>query len=113
VLETDSFTITYQAKVDNVLANQNATTLANNLTGDSTSTPQVIVPPVTVTVVEPVLQIAKTITTPTTQRGGRRHRHLPDRRLAHRPLDRDRLRPRPHRHLRDRSCKATPWSPPT
>jgi len=63
--ETDSFFLTYLARVDNVADNQNGTTLTNSVDGTGTGVPPDLINEVTVTVIEPDLAVDKTIVSPT------------------------------------------------
>ncbi len=57
--DSDTFTITYQAVVNDVAGNVRGTLLANSLTGGGDGVPPGNPPPVNVTVTEPALTIAK------------------------------------------------------
>ncbi len=57
--DSDIFTITYQAVVNDVSGNVAGTLLTNNLTGGGTGVPPSTPPPVTVTVTEPQLRVTK------------------------------------------------------
>jgi|GEM_PF-711832 len=63
-LESDTFYITYQVQVANIIGNQNTVTLVNNVSGTATNVPPDNNNQVTVTVREPVLLLTKTTTTP-------------------------------------------------
>ena len=58
--DSDTFTITYQAVVNDVAGNTAGTLLANSLTGGGTGVPPSTPPPVNITVTEPLLAITKT-----------------------------------------------------
>lgn len=72
---TDSatFTITYQAVVDDVAGNVSGTLLTNSLTGGGDGTPPSTPPPVTTTVTEPQLQISKLVDDATANLGQTLH----------------------------------------
>src|SRR6185369_6126332 len=57
--DSDTFTITYQAVVNDVAGNISGTLLTNNLTGGGTGVPPSTPPPVTTTVTEPQLKVTK------------------------------------------------------
>lgn len=59
--DSATFTITYQAVVDDVAGNVSGTLLTNSLTGGGDGTPPSTPPPVTTTVTEPQLQISKLV----------------------------------------------------
>lgn len=63
--ESDSFFITYQALVENVVGNQNGTTLVNDVDASATGVTPDVDNQVAVNLVEAELSIAKTITTST------------------------------------------------
>lgn len=67
--DSDTFTITYQAVVNDVAGNSAGTILSNSLTGGGTGVPPSNPPPVNVTVAEPSLQITKTASDSTLELG--------------------------------------------
>lgn len=69
VAETDAFTVTYQAQVADVAANQAGTNLTNSVNGSATGVPPDNNNQITVNVHEPVLSLTKTTTTPGTDGG--------------------------------------------
>ena len=57
--DSDTFTITYQAVVNDVVGNAAGTLLTNSLTGTGTGVPPSTPPPATTTVTEPQLKVTK------------------------------------------------------
>jgi hypothetical protein len=77
---TDTFTYTYQARVQNVVSNQSGTILPNDLDGSGDGVPPDIDNKRRCEVIEPDLNIVKTIVLSDHQPGCRRHGHLSDHR---------------------------------
>lgn len=72
-VDSDTFTITYQAVVNDVAGNTSGTLLTNNLTGSGTGVPPTTPPPVTVTVTEPALKVTKAVNDATADLGQTLH----------------------------------------
>jgi|GEM_PF-850846 len=72
-VDSDTFTVTYQAVVNDVAGNASGTLLTNNLTGTGTGVPPTTPPPVTVTVAEPALKVTKAVNDATADLGQTLH----------------------------------------